>query len=435
MFETLSIVAHWWAERSRLRPTSHAAWSRRRDRALRSHLAWVARHSPFYRGLDPKTLESWPTVSKAAWMGEFDRINTEGLDRVTCEAVALRAERERDFSPTVRAPRSGQAMTVGLSSGTSGARGLFVASASERSLWAGVVLRRILPDLWRGPHRVALVLRSDSNLYRTLGRGSIQFRHHDLHTPWPELAEAIAHQDPTLLAAPPSVLDMLAREGHAPRLRSLRRILSIAEVLDPSVQDRISGAFGLPVGQIYQCTEGLLATPCRLGTLHLHEEHILVEREWLDPEHTRFRPVITDFRRRVQPVVRYRLEDVLVPTECGCGHHAQAIGRIEGRCDDILRPPPRGPAPALVFPDFVRRLMLETLPSVHDWSFTQTTPSTFELALPESRPSPVQIDGFLEGWRTLCERRAAHPGQVRVTTWSSPPSGAKLRRVVGLPSV
>lgn len=431
MLETLSIARHWWAERGRLHPSDRASWNRLRERSLRAHLAWVARHSPFYRGQDAADLASWPIVSKAVWMGEFDRINTEGLERGVCEEAALRAERERDFSPTVRAPRSGEPMTVGLSSGTSGARGLFVASASERSLWAGVVLRRILPDLLRGPHRVALVLRSDSNLYRTLGRGRVQFRHHDLHTPWPDLAAGIAEQDPTLLAAPPSVLDLLAREGRAARLRSLRRILSIAEVLDPSSEDRIARAFGLPVGQIYQCTEGLLATPCPLGTLHLHEEHILVEREWLDRERTRFRPVITDFRRRVQPVVRYRLEDVLVPTECGCGRHAQAIARIEGRCDDILRPVPCGPSPALVFPDFVRRLVLETLPSIHDWSFTQTSPSTFDLALPHASPG---VEGFLEGWARLCARRGAHPGSVRVVSWTPPARGAKLRRVVGLPA-
>lgn len=430
MLEAFSIARHWWEEGTRLRPRDRTAWSRLRERGLHAHLAWVARHSPFYQGRDAADIASWPIVSKAAWMGEFDRINTEGLERDACEAVALRAERERDFSPTVRAPRSGRPMTVGLSSGTSGARGLFVASASERSLWAGVILRRILPDLWRGSHRVALVLRSDSNLYRTLGGGRVRFRHHDLHTPWPDLAEGIAAQDPTLLAAPPSVLDMLARSGFPSRLRSLRRILSIAEVLDPSVEDRITRAFGLPVGQIYQCTEGLLATPCPLGTLHLHEEHILVEREWLDQEQTRFRPVITDFRRRVQPVVRYRLEDVLVPTDCGCGRHAQAIARIEGRCDDILRPPSRETVPALVFPDFVRRLVLETLPSVHDWMFIQTSPSTFDLALPHPHPD---VDGFLDGWTRLCRLRGAHPGQVRVIPWTPPPRGAKLRRVVGLP--
>ena len=34
-----------------------------------------------------------------------------------------------------------------------------------------------------------------------------------------------------------------------------------------------------------------------------------VEKEWLDD--TRFQPIITDMRRTVQPVVRYKMNDIL----------------------------------------------------------------------------------------------------------------------------
>jgi len=428
----LRLLLAWWREGRLLAPRPRVEWQTRRSRDLRAHLERVARDSPFYRGQDPSDLSSWPAIGKAEWMEHFDRINTAGLDRALCEQVALRAETGRDFRPVVFSPRNGRAVTIGLSSGTSGSRGLFAASDAERALWAGTILRRVLPDLFTHGHRIALVLRSDSNLYRTLGAGHVRFRHHDLYQPWKRLVEGLSAQDPTLLAAPPSVLAMLSRGGIAPQMRRLRQILSVAEVLDPDVQLEVESAFGLPVRQIYQCTEGLLATPCPLGTLHLHEEHMVVETEWLDAERTRFRPVITDFRRLTQPVVRYRLDDVLVPGSCACGRHARAIARVEGRCDDLLRLRTPTGAEAILFPDFVRRLVLETLPGIRDWTFTQTAPDRFGLALPEPGRTSGDVDNFRFGWERLCASRGASAGILEIGRWSPPSAGTKLRRVVGM---
>lgn len=430
MLEKAGVLFQWWLEGRRLSGCPRETWQARRERALRDHLDWVARHSPFYRGLGGHPLDAWPRSDKSSWMAEFDAINTAGLSRSECEEVALRAERERDFRPTI--PSGHGEITVGLSSGTSGARGLFVASRAERTLWAGVLLRRILPDLLGRPHRVGLVLRSDSRLYQTLGGGSVQFRHHDLHLPWKELESGLLDQDPTLLAAPPSVLDLLARSGAAGRFRSLRRILSVAEVLDPAAEARIRAAFGLGVEQIYQATEGLLASPCAQGKLHLHEEHLLVEKEWMDAERTRYRPVITDFRRRVQPVIRYRLNDVLVPGSCSCGRHAGVVARVEGRCDERIRlAGPHGEV--VLFPDFVRRLVLEALPDCPEWRFVQESQGRFRLELPSLDPGEARLEVFREAWSALCRSRGADPGEIHGGAWVAPEPGAKLRRVVGLP--
>lgn len=434
MSEGLGTILAWWREGRLLSSRSRDAWQSAREEGLLAHLRWVEANSPFYRGQDPSNISAWPTISKSDWMEHFDRINTKGLDRKTCEAIALRAERERDFSPTLESPATGESITVGLSSGTSGSRGLFVASPSERALWAGVILRRILPDLFRRRHRIALVLRSDSNLYRTLGKGHVEFRHHDLYAPWEDLAASLERQNPTLIAAPPSVLGMLARRGIAPRLRSIRRILSVAEVLEPDVERDVRTAFGVRVEQIYQCTEGLLATPCPRGTLHLHEEHLIIEPEWLDDTKTRFRPILTDFRRRAQPVIRYRLNDILVAGHCDCGRQAMAIARVEGRCDDILRVPGHDGTEQAIFPDFVRRLMLENLPMVSDWSFTQIRSDQFRLDLADPATPPEAIDNFRQGWIRLCTARDALPGVISLAAWSPPAPGAKLRRVIGTPS-
>jgi hypothetical protein len=87
-----------------------------------------------------------------------------------------------------------------------------------------------------------------------------------------------------------------------------------------------------------------------------------------------------------------------------------------------------------VFPDFVRRLVLETLPSVYDWTFSQVDAATFVLALPQPLPDPESIEAFRVGWTELCRRRGAHSGLVHLADWRPPQPGAKRRRVVGLPS-
>ncbi len=87
----------------------------------------------------------------------------------------------------------------------------------------------------------------------------------------------------------------------------------MAEVLDPLDRQRIEAAFAVRVEQIYQATEGFLGATCEHGVIHLNEEFLIVEREWVDEARTRFVPVITDLYRSSQPIIRYRLNDVLVP--------------------------------------------------------------------------------------------------------------------------
>ena len=70
-------------------------------------------------------------------MRDFNQINTCGLDLKDAMQVAVDSETSRDFEPTI------EGVTVGLSSGTSGNRGLFLASSSERAIWVAAVLQRI----------------------------------------------------------------------------------------------------------------------------------------------------------------------------------------------------------------------------------------------------------------------------------------------------
>jgi putative adenylate-forming enzyme len=338
---------------------------RYQERRLGRFLRETLPRAPFYRTYAGQPLAALPIVDKAAVLADFAAFNTRGVTLERALAVALEAERSRDFRPTL------DGLTVGLSSGTSGTRGVFLVSPGERARWAGTLLARLLSrdslrrllDPRRPPLRVAFFLRANSNLYQTVGSRRLDFAFHDLLEPLDRHLERLSARPPDILVAPPTVLHRLAEARQEGALRiAPRQVISVAEVLEADDARAALAAFGEPVQQVYQCTEGFLGASCAAGRIHLNEELVHVEPEWLDAEHRRFQPIVTDFSRTAQLVVRYRLDDVLLQAEgpCPCGRPTRSLEAIEGRADDVLwleeeaaehqdaewRP---------VFPDLVRR--------------------------------------------------------------------------------
>jgi len=131
-------------------------------------------------------------------------------------------------------------LTVGLSSGTSGHRGLFLANQWEQTAWAGTVLVRTLHHLPRQPLRVAFFLRANSNLYEQIGSRLIQFRYFDLMLPVPEAVSALNDFQPHIIVGPPSLLGFLVdeRQGGSLRIKP-GRLISVAEVLEPHDRERL----------------------------------------------------------------------------------------------------------------------------------------------------------------------------------------------------
>jgi phenylacetate-coenzyme A ligase PaaK-like adenylate-forming protein len=93
--------------------------------------------------------------------------------------------------------------------------------------------------------------------------------------------------------------------------------------------------------------------------MHLNEETIHFEREWIDENRERFYPVITDFARRTQWFIRHRLTDILRidPEPCHCGRRAQTLLGIEGRAEEALWLPDEMGKLSPVFPDVLRQAL------------------------------------------------------------------------------
>lgn len=333
----------------------------------------VLSKSPWFRRYLSLPFEQWPLMDKALMMTHFDEMNTANLKSNSLISLALNSEQSRNFKP-----RLGE-FSVGLSSGTSGSRGLFVVSPREQQIWAAGMLAKALPDGIFAKERVALFLRADNNLYQTVNSRWLSLVFYDLLGSFQQQLKRLEQQSPTLIVAPAQVLRALALAVTAGELRlNVKKVISVAEVLDEQDKQLLSTVFGRP-GEIYQATEGFLAATCAYGTLHLNEEFIHIEPQWLDER--RFIPIITDFTRTTQPIVRYRLNDILTEREtpCACGSATRAIERIEGRQDDQLLLPALSKGSQSIFADPCSRVLAMSLPLTADYRLLQTDASQLHL--------------------------------------------------------
>lgn len=301
---------------------------------IKKHLNYITSNSKYYKSLnlsDECNLNDFPIVNKKIMMDNFDDMNTVGINKEEAFRLALKSEEIRGFEDKLNN------ITIGLSSGTSGQRGVFLVSDEERTLWAGAIISKLLPLNMILGCKIAFFMRANSNLYETVKSNLLKFKFYDMYLDINNHIEDLNNFKPTVVIAPPSVLLELSEAKDKKSLNiNPKKIISIAEVLEKKDKNTIAQSFGLIINEVYQCTEGFLGATCKEGNMHLNEDAIFIEKEWIDDK--RFIPIITDFKRKSQPIIRYRLNDVLVinKEKCPCGSMHLRLDAIEGREDDIF---------------------------------------------------------------------------------------------------
>jgi putative adenylate-forming enzyme len=390
---------------------SRGAIERHQRRGCARLVAEARATIPFYRDKGP-AFEDLPIVDKAIQQARFHAFNRPGITLE--EAVeALAAGRD-----TVRG------CFVGQSTGTSGNRGRFVISPAERFAWLGTIVAKALPDALIRRRRVALALPGFSSLYRSASSGSrIRLAFFDLALGVDAWSGDLAAFAPEVLVAPPKVLRRLAEDG----MLSGVEPFSGAEVLDPIDREIIERSSGRRVREIYMATEGLFAVGCRHGTLHLAEDVVRFEWEKVAGSGLVV-PVVTDMVRRVQPMIRYRMNDLLElsPAGCPCGSPFQAVARIHGRMDDVFEfETPQGRV--MVTPDVLRNSVVDADARIRDFRIVQKSGGGVTIELEEALPGEAH-----EKVRSSLERALARFGAtpaVTVARGIKPRFDRKLRRV------
>lgn len=367
-------------------------------------------------------------MSKREFLASFDKLNRHGITLEEATATALRAEKERDFMPQLPG-----GITIGLSSGTSGARHVFLVGREDRCRWAGQMLARMLSpwslrrilNPFRPALRIAFFLRANSNLYTTLRSRRVQFSYYDLTRPFPDLLNELEKQQPHILVAPATVLAEIAKHWTS---RDVKQVISVAEVLDTRDRRLIEEAFHLPVEQIYQAAEGFLGATCRHGRIHLNEDDLHVEKDWMDDSHERFQPIITDFSRYTQWFVRHRLTDILRPatTPCPCGSETTSLESIEGRSEEVLWCRDAAGKAQPMFPDALRQA-LYSLPQELDLYRIEQHGNEWRIHLRE--PSHEIETAVREAILGLIHGLRLTPPALHFSPWTDQPPGEKQKRL------
>jgi putative adenylate-forming enzyme len=358
--------------RATLRGPALAAYQKRQMADL---VGFAVRNSPLYReiyaGADLTATGLLPTIDKRLMMERFDDLNTAGLHRADLTAFALEMERTHDFLRTFEG-----GFVVGLSSGTSGNKGIYVTprSLTRRLPWvfaarSGLGLREL-------PLRIGFMLRVFNQGFADIDSPPIRLSYVDTMRPAPDIVRRLRELDANVVMGPPSVLRLLIRQ---PEVADgsfhgrVKRIFSYAEVLDPHDRTAIAEAFGAPVVEIYQASEGLIACPCSHGSLHVNEDLVVLEaldaegRPVTEPGVTCERTIITNLYNRVQPLIRYELNDLVAFGEpCPCGSGFRTIDRVVGRRDDVLEFETAGGGSRPVFPDLVSRWIITATDDLND---------------------------------------------------------------------
>ena len=306
-------------------------------------------------------------------MENFDTVNTVGLSKDHALEIAMNSEKTRNFKEKYNN------ITVGLSSGTSGNRGLFIISDFERAKWTGIILAKLLPDFILKKQKIALFLRADSELYNSVNSRVLKFRFFDMINDYKNNLKELDRFKPDILIAPASMLKILADNIENIDIKP-NRVFSCAEVLTEENREYINRKFNKKIGEIYQATEGFLGYSYDSGQgLKINEDVLYIEKEYINNEKTRFIPVITDFERKSQPVIRYRLNDIWIESRRSDGDF-MILDKIEGREDDIFILKSRDGKDIKIFPDFLRRALMFSGGDIQEYNIIQKTFTDIEVS-------------------------------------------------------
>jgi putative adenylate-forming enzyme len=358
-------------------------------------------------------LAALPVIDKATLMAAFHRFNTP---RVTA------ADGWRAFGST----NSIGNYIVGASTGTSGNRGLFVISQTERFQWLGILLAKALPGFWYRRERVAIILPLNTPLYDSANEtGLLKLKFFDITEGLENWLQTLLDFNPTVIVAPPKLLRQLA--GFSTYLHP-NKLFSAAETLDSIDRELIESSFGLPLGQIYMATEGLLAVSCKHGTLHLCEDVMHFELKPFGDDLVS--PIITDFSRTTQIMARYSMNDLLrlQKPPCPCGSPLQAISEVVGRCDDCFILPTKDGGNIMITPDILRNTVLDSDRSIQDFRMWQTGADEVTLVLGDSIPECV-AHAALAALKAFFDSRSAVVRLQLLQQKLIAPTDHKLRRV------
>lgn len=218
-------------------------------------------------------------------------------------------------------------------------------------LWSGYDLGERIYCLYGNPEKELRGLRKTRALLRRkmLRRVAILDMLSLTRTSMLAFAEKMRRKPPSLLWGHAHGLYLLASFCKAEKILDIRPkgMYSAGMVLHDFERRTVEEVFHCKLQDRYGCEElGLIAAECKEQQgLHINTDAVYVEFLGKDGKHVspgeRGLLVVTDLTNHVMPFIRYRLEDVGIPSDkkCPCGRTQPLIEKIEGRVADFLVTP------------------------------------------------------------------------------------------------
>jgi phenylacetate-CoA ligase len=325
------------------------------DHALAHLVRTAAAWSPFHRrrlaGIDLDSMRvdrlvELPVMSKADMMAELDDVFTDRrLTRGLIDRHLAGLGEEADLLLDEYA--------VLASGGSSGTRGVFVITRDQIADFTAYVLRAGMAQLsatagWPPPAKIAVALvMAPSAIHATRSMtpalSSIAtLTYAPVTLPLDEIIDRLNRCRPAVLIAYPSVLARLGDAAASGRLHiEPKMMLTTAEQLLADQVQRIVAGFGMPPGNSFGSTEGLVGTaPPGSAEFTFASDRAIIEFVDADehpvpagtPAH---HVLITNLISHAQPLIRYRMDDTMteLPSSSDHGHQRATI---DGRNDELL---------------------------------------------------------------------------------------------------
>lgn len=317
-------------------------------------------------------LKKLPIINKTIMMDNFDQLNTVSLTKDEVLAVAVEKELNKDYLGYYK-----DEFVIGLSSGTSGNKGLYITPKALTKRLPFVFLARSGIPLRYLPFKILFMLRVFSQGFNDINSPFISLNYLSTMTEVDEIIKQINQRKINILMAPPSLCRLLIPVAHLIH-KPLKMIVTYAEVLEKEEKNRLSDVFGCRIIEIYQGSEGQFASACSMGNLHINEDLIIVElldehyNEITTPHIAASHMIVTNLVNHAQPLIRYEMNDLIVLDEpCTCGSNFRTIEKILGRNDDILYFKKKDGLIQHIFPDLFSRWIITSSENIREYKVIQ----------------------------------------------------------------
>ena len=430
-----------------------AGLQRRRRERLAEMVAFARARSPYYRelyrGLPDRVedAEMLPVTTKTEMIANFDDWATDPAV-TTAGAIAFVNDPQRIGGRFLDRYR------VVSSSGTTGVRATYL--LDDRAMAVADALRLRALSRW-------LTARDAVRILATGGRTAFVCATHghftasevarsgpvrrrtvrlfSAHTPTPELVSGMDRFQPAILSGYGSMVRLLAAEQLAGRLEVNPVLVAFsAEGLSTVESDRVAEAFGARLHNTYAAAECVfIGHSCSRGWVHVNNDWVVLEpvdadRRPVAPGERSSGVLLTNLANRVQPILRYALDDRILcnPEACGCGCPQPAI-RVEGRTSDLLVFG-TGSEAVSVLP-MPLAMLVEAVPGIERLQMVQTTPTTLRVRVAVA--SGADRDRAWGAIRASIGRHLAERGlgHVRIERGDEPieqEAGGKIRKIIPL---